>query len=151
MWTEFPAADLAGESVATPPNSRYGWTAIRLTATDAAGNSSEFTWDSAYFSIPGGLPVGPDGRPLLTLQGAAPNPSRGGTLALVIVLPDDVPAELEVLDVGGRRITTRPVGTLGAGRHRVALPPGTALPPGMYFARLRRAGDQRVTRFVVLE
>lgn len=75
--------------------------------------------------------------PGLTWAGptAAPNPFRPGT-RLSFTLAGPGPAELEVLDVSGRRIATLLGGWQSAGQHAVVWRPGEAA-AGVYFARLR--------------
>ena len=65
-------------------------------------------------------------------------------------LPTGEPATLELLDVAGRRVTERTVGTLGAGRHSVELGEGRRLQPGLYFVRLTQGANQRIVRTTVL-
>lgn len=85
--------------------------------------------------------------PRLALRGAATNPSPA-RLEVLFTLPDGAPARLELLDVAGRRMATRAVGGLGAGDHRLDL--GASLHPGLYWIVLRRAGERRVARVVVV-
>jgi len=150
-WVSVPVVRDTDTYVGTFPEALDGPITVRLVAEDASGNATTLTWDPAFFAIPGGPPVriGPDGRPLLTMQGAVPNPSRGRGITLEFVLPDASPAEVELLDLAGRRVTSQAVGIFGAGRHRVSLA-GADLRPGIYFARLHRLGESRVARFVVL-
>ena len=78
----------------------------------------------------------------LALEGIRPNPAGLNPVAW-FTLPDATVARLEVLDVSGRRVFTREVGSLGAGRH--ALPLGAAgLRTGMYVIRLSR-GERTLT------
>jgi hypothetical protein len=91
-------------------------------------------------------PVGDVPRLELALHGVSPNPSRG-TLNVEFSLADAQPAWLEVLDVTGRRVAAREVGTLGPGRHRLDLRRG--LRPGIYLVRLAQGSRARVTKAVV--
>jgi hypothetical protein len=86
----------------------------------------------------------------LALSPVHPNPSRGGALTVDFTLPSAVTASLELLDVAGRRITTRDVGTLGAGHHVLSVGDGSRLAPGLYLVRLRQGASARVSRAVVL-
>jgi hypothetical protein len=151
-WVSVPVTRDADEYVAALPESFEGAVDLRLTATDSQLNALAMTWSPAFVSVPSGsaIPVGPDGRPLLHIDGAIPNPARAGAVVLRLTLPDSAPADLEVLDVAGRRVASRAVGSLGAGRHRVTLTPAQPMRPGIYFARLRRGGVQQVTRFCVV-
>src|SRR5262249_33401763 len=70
------------------------------------------------------------------LRGAAPNPANRG-FDVSFSLPSGAPASLEVLDVSGRRVVRRDVGSLGAGFHTVSLARETSdLPAGVYAVRL---------------
>ncbi|HKQ58675.1 MAG TPA: kelch repeat-containing protein [Candidatus Eisenbacteria bacterium] len=75
-------------------------------------------------------------RAVLALRGVWPNPASRD-LSVVFTLPGDQPALLELYDLGGRRIASREVGTLGAGEHRVGLADARSLPAGIYLVRLR--------------
>ena len=86
------------------------------------------------------------------LDPVRPNPSRsGGAMRLPLTLPDSEPASVQLVDVRGRLVATREVGSLGAGRHVVDLAAGLELRAGVYLVRLTRGGLQRTTRAVVLE
>jgi hypothetical protein len=86
----------------------------------------------------------------LSLAGARPNPARG-PLHVHFALPDGAPAALELLDVSGRRVTARDVGTLGAGRHAIHLGEGEAIRPGVYWLRLTHAGRSLTSKAVVID
>src|SRR5262245_15452146 len=95
---------------------------------------------------PAGAPVPGTGG--LALAGARPNPATHGLL-IAFTLPDASPAELTVFDLGGRRVLTRDVGSLGAGEHVVDL--GSAgLKPGVYMIRLTQNGQSVSSRAIVL-
>ncbi len=83
------------------------------------------------------------GAAQLALAGLRPNPA-GPNPSVTFTLPDASPARLEVLDVGGRRILARDVGSLGPGTHVVSLDLQRPLPPGLYLLRLTH-GDRAVT------
>jgi hypothetical protein len=83
------------------------------------------------------------------LHGARPNPSPG-LVSVAFVLPDAASAHLELLDVTGRRVAGRDVGTLGAGSHVVDLTEGRPLAAGVYLVRLSRAGQSLTTRVTVI-
>ena len=66
-------------------------------------------------------------------------------------LPSATPASLELLDIAGRRIVTREVGSLGAGRStELDLGAGQRLAPGLYLVRLRQGANTSVARVAVL-
>ena len=80
-----------------------------------------------------------------------PNPLRGGDLTVSFTLANAAPALLEVLDIAGRRLATREVGSLDAGHHVLAIGEGLRLAPGIYLVRLKQGSSMRVTRAAVLE
>jgi len=83
--------------------------------------------------------VGDNGVIGFALSGAYPNPSAG-KLRVAFTLPDGQPAVLEAFDVTGRRIVSREVGSLGAGRHVVELTSEKPIAAGMYLLRLTQNG-----------
>ncbi len=84
----------------------------------------------------------------LALEGFSPNPSTG-TAVVTFTLPTKESATLEILDVMGRRVLSREVGSLGAGHHRFPLADGL-LSPGVYLVRLIQNNEARVVRGLVL-
>lgn len=86
------------------------------------------------------------GSSALALATPRPNPSRG-SIALDATLTNDGEAMLELLDVAGRTLRSQHVA--GAGMHTLTFDHLAALPPGLYFARLRLGADARVVRFVL--
>ena len=85
------------------------------------------------------------------LDPVRPNPVLGGTLTVRFTLASGTAASLELLDVAGRRIITREVGSLGTGRHALDLGEGQRLAPGLYLVCLRQGTNTRVTRVAVLK
>ena len=83
------------------------------------------------------------------LQPVRPNPLVD-RFKVSFSLPNADPARIDVMDVSGRRMLTREVGSLGAGSHELDLGGACAFTPGMYFVRLSRAGQTLTTRAVVL-
>lgn len=119
----------------------------KLSALDLNGNESGYA-----LVTPGGTTDVPAGPPLaFALEGARPNPTAGRELAVQFVLPSAAPAQLELLDVSGRRVITREVGALGAGRHVVDLAADRRLAPGLYLVRLTQGANLRVARVAVLK
>jgi hypothetical protein len=118
-----------------------------LTAVDVHGNLS-----AAAVLLPSGTTDVPGGDvAAFALEGVRPNPSRGERLGVTFSLPGAAPARLELLDVSGRRVAVREVGSLGPGRHVVDLAAGRAPAPGLYLVRLTQGANTRVTRVTVLE
>jgi hypothetical protein len=83
------------------------------------------------------------------LEGVRPNPAATD-FSVSFTLPDAAGARLEVLDLSGRRVLARDVGSLGAGRHLVRLDGGETLPAGVYVVRLARGGRTLTTRVAVV-
>jgi hypothetical protein len=73
------------------------------------------------------------------LDGLRPNPAVG-ELAVSFTLPSAAPTTLALLDVSGRRLIAREVGSLGPGRHLLRLGEGARFAPGIYWLRLTQAG-----------
>ncbi|MBI5711378.1 MAG: T9SS type A sorting domain-containing protein [Candidatus Eisenbacteria bacterium] len=104
---------------------RYGY---RL---GVSGGSGETPAGEVWVDVPATL--------ALALRGFRPNPAPGEAL-VAFSLPGASPAWLEVMDVGGRRVFRREVGTLGAGNHLVRLSGAAVMPAGMYVVRLTQGG-----------
>ena len=87
---------------------------------------------------------------ILSLTGASPNPSPNG-VAVRFSLPGKDPATLELFDLGGRRVASREVGSLGAGDHLVALSDRMQLSAGVYLIRLTQGGRRLIAKACVLK
>ena len=126
---------------AGPPGGYY-----KLTAVDWHGN------ESPYALVSPGQSTDTPGAPVIAfaLDGARPTPASGGRVLVHFALPSAEPATLELIDVTGRRVKTRSVGSLGAGRHVINLAEGEQLGPGIYFIRLTQGARERVVRTSVL-
>ncbi len=79
---------------------------------------------------------------------SCPSPVRSGAFAAVVEWGGSGPAELDVLDVAGRRVARLFAGSPERGPARYTLRRGLA--PGLYFLRARSGGEERVRRVVVL-
>ncbi|NOT35283.1 MAG: S8 family serine peptidase [Candidatus Eisenbacteria bacterium] len=90
----------------------------------------------------------PIDRPSLELA-VGPNPTAGPFVAH-LRLPTAGAAELQVLDIAGRRVFERRFDALSAGPTALELewPRGTR--PGLYFVRVRWAGQDRIARITHL-
>ena len=91
------------------------------------------------------------GHPGFGLKLVSPNPSPRGTLKVELALPSGDPARLALMDVGGRVIAEREVGSLGAGRHILDLTTGRRLAAGIYWMRLTQGLDARTARVTILQ
>ena len=97
--------------------------------------------------------VSVDAPPIATdfaLRGALPNPSRGDRVEMSFNLPNAAPAELALFDVAGRQVAFQEVGALGAGPHVVDLAGRTAIPPGIYLARLSQGTRSQTVKVVIM-
>jgi hypothetical protein len=118
---------------------------VIATATDAAGNTSEFS-----VAEPAGGIVSAEGTPAgrpLALSAPRPNPAAGRA-ALALTLGATADARVEVLDALGRRVAVLHDGPLAAGAHALVLD-ASALPSGVYVVRAT-AGPEAVTRRLVV-
>jgi hypothetical protein len=129
------AGVLHARDVTVQPSTRYGY---RLAMSD--GITSTFS-DEVWLDVPAG--------PTFTFAGAQPNPTCSG-LRVVFSLPDASPARLDVMDVSGRRMLSRDVGSLGPGLHTMDLAQQQVFRPGLYLMRLTRGNETRTARAVVI-
>ena len=83
------------------------------------------------------------------LEGASPNPAPKD-LIVAFSLDSGSPAKLWLLDIAGRRVSERDVGSLGPGRHVLNLGATAPLPPGIYLLRLEQSGRSRLARVSVV-
>jgi endonuclease/exonuclease/phosphatase family metal-dependent hydrolase len=98
--------------------------------------------------------VGADGPPAtLRFAPPAPNPARRD-VTFAFDLPRAAQVSLALYDAGGRRIATLVAGERPAGRHQVRWRAvggsGEPLRAGLYFARFRTPGLERMVRMVLL-
>lgn len=122
------------EDRAVRPGGRYGY---RLEFVDGGVNESA---GEVWVDVP---------SVAFRLGSLTPNPSaRGWTVSLSLL--GGVRATLEVLDVLGRVVMTREVGSLGAGQHQVPMIAPTLLPAGVYTLRLTEAGRIATARGVIV-
>ncbi len=115
------------EDRAVEAGRRYGY---RLGLNGAAG---ELIIGETWLEIPR--------RAEFALVGLRPNPATQ-ELIVAFSLRDHSPARIELVDVAGRCVVTREVGSLGAGAHVVRLEPGRKVGPGVYWVRLVQGGQQ---------
>ena len=79
-----------------------------------------------------------------------PNPSRHG-LTVFFTLPSSKPGTLELIDLSGRLVRSRDVGSFGPGSHQLDMARGAKIATGVYWIRLNQAGLTRVTKAVLLD
>lgn len=75
-------------------------------------------------------------------------PEVGAELRFGLTLPGAAPARLTVVDVAGRVVASRDIGSLGAGTHDIALEERVAA--GVYLVQLEQSGQRVVRRAVVV-
>lgn len=85
----------------------------------------------------------------LLIHGAQPNPTSTGVL-VSFHLPSAAPATFDLIDAGGRRVLSRQVGSLGAGRHQLDLR-REKLAPGVYWMRLSQGAHTSSGKVAVLQ
>jgi hypothetical protein len=121
------------------------WYFALKTEDEACNSSGVSNNDCIKFGSPmqlcdngGGMTFGtaPAAGLALSLDELAPNPSSG-SLDVSFTLPSSRSATLEMIDVAGRMVWRREVGTSGAGRHQVHIGGASPLAAGYYFVRLR--------------
>jgi PKD repeat protein len=120
---------------------------VTLTASNAGGADPEVK--TSYVTVaadPADVTAG--GAPVFALRGIQPNPAYGA-FGVAFSLRDASPAWIELIDLGGRRVVEREVGSFGAGPHVVRLD-GSRLPAGLYFVRLTQSGRSLITRATIL-
>lgn len=117
------------------PGARYGY---RLGV--GTGEQEEF-FAETWVDVPA--------RVEFSLASLVPNPALDG-LMVSFALPGSESATLELLDVTGRRLTSRSVGGLGPGSHVVSLARERWLAPGIYFIRLKQGERLLTARACVL-
>lgn len=139
-WQPLGAAEIAGADRlhyldrAVTPGTRY---AYRLAWS--ADGGEQFT-AASWVEVPRAA--------ALFLEGLRPNPAA--QLDVAFSLPSAAPATLELLDVSGRRLLVREVGSLGAGRHLLRLADRATVAAGLYWLRLRQGGRALSTRAAVV-
>jgi hypothetical protein len=136
--------------IATPPDTGYAdagpaGSYYKVSAVDVHGNESGFSLLSPTMTTD----VGPAAVSFALSR--LPNPVTGGRLAVTFSLPSDAHATLELIDVRGRVLARREVGTLGTGSHSIALVEGHSLSAGLYFVRLTQGHQVARERVTVLE
>ncbi len=83
------------------------------------------------------------------IESVRPNPTTR-EVWVSFTLPRATPATLSLVDITGRRIRVREVGSLGTGKHLLELASGLTLPAGMYVVRLDQGGVVQTTRVSVV-
>ena len=79
----------------------------------------------------------------------SPNPSRE-QIAIPFALLASAPATIRVVDVAGRIVITREVGSLGLGRHVLSIGARGKVPPGIYLVTLEQGTRSSHVRLAVV-
>ena len=107
-------------------------------------------WALSLGSLPLDVPaVGRTGNPGVMLA-TCPNPGRG-RLRLKLATRATGPARVDVVDIAGRTIYARDLGTLAAGEHDLDLGSGVTFSPGLYFVTYVGDGTRVSARTVVVQ
>ena len=84
------------------------------------------------------------------IRAVRPNPAPMG-FSVSFSLRTSEPATIEVLDLSGRRVISRPVGQLGAGAHTLSLESETlGLPAGIYAVRLTQGRVSAMSKVTIV-
>ncbi len=142
------AAHQAGTSFTWTVTAPYSATA-RVRVQDSTFPNRQDASDAVFTIAQFGVDA-PRAGAVFALTGAWPNPARR-SLSVSFSLPDGSPTALELLDLAGRRVRFREVGSLGAGTHRVSLVEGSTLRPGVYMVRLSRGRESRSVKVAFVE
>lgn len=153
-WSALPLTRAGNQFEASVPTSAGGALALLVEGTDATGNRLSVTLEPALAiaGVTSVEPTAPAERAVtvLALDPMWPNPARGAPVVR-FSLPDQGRARLEVLDLMGRVVIAREVGTLGAGRHEIDLGKSRRWAPGVYLVRLTNRDRSVVHKACVIE
>jgi len=143
------ASDVVGLSYDKLPE---GWMALGSLTVDQYGPHGQ----AASIAAPASSSLESDAAPAvpmtLALAPVRPDPASGHALVVDVVLPSADGARLEMMDVMGRRVATRELGSLGVGQHSVNLSEGLrSLAPGVYLLRLTQGREARTTRVTIVD
>jgi hypothetical protein len=83
------------------------------------------------------------------IEGIRPNPA-GRELSVAFALANASAARLELLDVAGRRVLAREVGSMGPGQHVLRLDEVRRLPAGIYTVRLIQGSRAVLARAAIV-
>lgn len=107
----------------------------------AIGSGSERT-------MAGHVWVDVDDTARFALRGVYPNPSDHGVV-VTFTLTNHAPASIELVDLSGRRVLSREVGSLGPGQHQLDLR-DQRFAPGLYWIRLQQSNHIRTAKVSIV-
>jgi len=87
----------------------------------------------------------------LRLQLVRSNPSKTGDIFVTLELPSAAPATLRLLDITGREVHSKEVGSYGPGSSTLNFGLGLDLRPGLYFVRLSQGRQDATARVIILK
>lgn len=136
------------------PDWRVNHTAIYDPQNDRmvvfAGQTPAFTRDAwSLYMNSAVLSAEPPGSRDLLITDVHPNPV-GRELTVGFSLTGARPALLELIDIQGRRVAAREVGSLGVGSHLVRLGDVSRIPAGLYLVRLTQDGHAVMAKAAVV-
>ena len=146
---EAASAWLVLGTVTTDGLDRIRWTDSGVTPGTRYGYRLGFAEDSTE-TFAGETWVDVPVAPALALEGARPNPSAG-RLSASFTLTLSQSATLELLDVAGRKLRSRQVGSLGAGHHVLDMTPDHRLVAGVYLLRLTQGVHVLTSKVAVVK
>ena len=114
-----------------------------------ASQRGETFGGATLVQVPSPTAVDPGRTAEFALTGVAPNPVVE-RMSVSLALASGAPASLDLVDVAGRRVLNREVGSLGAGQHRIDIATAGQVPPGLYFLRLTQAGRVASSRVAIV-
>jgi hypothetical protein len=124
-----------------------GWGSIGSTVALATGSPPPAPAATAAARTPLS-PGAPTDLPL-RLAFRVVNPSRGG-LEIRLELPNTASVRLELFDVAGRRVASRDLAGLAAGRTRYRWGESARLPAGIYLLRVSQAREVVKSKVILL-
>jgi hypothetical protein len=139
---EVVAGHLAYDDATVQAGNGYSYEAV------VASQRGETFGGETFVQVPTTTGVNPGQNLEFALRGASPNPAFD-RMSVSFVLTSGAPATLELVDVSGRRVLERAVGSLGAGEHRLDFTLAGRVPAGLYFLRLTQADRTAATRVAV--
>ena len=147
-WTSIATVDADGSGNVTyvdhavKSGSHYGY----LLAVPSE-RGCDFTGE-AHVDVPSVTAVDPSVSADFALGHVLPNPVAE-RFSVTFALASADPARLEMLDIAGRRILSREVGSMGAGPHMIEMSRPRDVSPGLYLLRLTQGGRSATSRLVI--
>ncbi len=155
-WSAFRAFHHGALRLSISPSSILG-SMMCGPAGDSGANKNDITcslgsvFDSFQINAPATLGAPPDEQvargPIV--ENVVPNPVAGSA-RIFYSLSGWAPVRLALLDVTGRRVLARDLGSPGPGLHDVSLDPSGRLAAGVYWLHLSQDGNDASRRLVII-